>query len=222
VSGAAGLLAEIRAAGAEVVLDGAVLRIKVPHGTLTEAQRRRLIEHRAAIATLLAGPTNHRNAPQGDAVDARLADRIATFDERAAISEIDGGLDRNAAERIARAEVAHGPAGETVADWRAWMRRRLSVRLAWGLSPTEARRSVWSEAEDEWHRRHDAAPNPDRCAGCGEWMLDGPGMRFNDGAVVHFGNPDRLDCLILYGEAWRGAASVGLVALGLKRPAGQP
>jgi hypothetical protein len=25
-----------------------------------------------------------------------------------------------------------------------------------------------------------AAPNPDRCAGCGKWMLDGPGIRLPD------------------------------------------
>ena len=49
-------------------------------------------------------------------------------------------------------------------------------------------------------------------------MLDGPGMSFEDGAVVHFGNPDRLDCLLLYGETWRGAASAGLVAFGLRKP----
>jgi hypothetical protein len=50
-------------------------------------------------------------------------------------------------------------------------------------------------------------------------MLDGPGMSLPDGAVVHFGNPDRLDCLIIYGQEWRTAASAGLVALGLRRPA---
>jgi hypothetical protein len=68
-----------------------------------------------------------------------------------------------------------------------------------------------------WHLRHGAPPDPDRCAGCGGWMLDGPGMRMLDGAVIHFGNPDRLDCLIIYGEAWRAAASAGLVALGLRK-----
>jgi hypothetical protein len=92
----------------------------------------------------------------------------------------------------------------------AWMGRR--------LSRAEAMRSVWSEAETKWHGRHGAPPDPDRCAGCGEWMLDGPGIRLPDGAVVHFGNPDRLDCLIIYGEAWRAAASAGLVALGLRKP----
>jgi hypothetical protein len=36
--------------------------------------------------------------------------------------------------------------------------------------------------------------------------------------VVHFSNPDRLDCLIRYGQEWREVASAGLVTLGLKRP----
>jgi hypothetical protein len=99
------------------------------------------------------------------------------------------------------------------------MNCRIPVWLARGLSRAEALRSVWAEAEYLWHCRHGAAPNANRCAGCGKWMLDGPGIRFKDGAVVHFGNPNRLDCLILYGQEWRGAASAGLVALGLKRPA---
>jgi hypothetical protein len=77
---------------------------------------------------------------------------------------------------------------------------------------------VWAEAESAWYLRHHPPPDPDRCAGCGEWLLDGPGMRFDDGTVVHFGNPARLDCLILYGEAWRGAASAALVKLGLRKP----
>lgn len=51
-----------------------------------------------------------------------------------------------------------------------------------------------------------------------EWLLDGPGMRVSNGAVVHFGNPDRLDCMILYGETWRAAASAGRVALRLRKP----
>ena len=44
-------------------------------------------------------------------------------------------------------------------------------------------------------------------------MLDGPGMRLLDGAVVHVGNPGEFDCLILYGQKWRGAASAALVLL---------
>jgi hypothetical protein len=94
----------------------------------------------------------------------------------------------------------------------------LPVWQARGLSIREAARVVWAEAESAWYLRHHPPPDPDRCAGCGEWLLDGPGMRFDDGTVVHFGNPARLDCLILYGEAWRGAASAALVKLGLRKP----
>jgi hypothetical protein len=115
-------------------------------------------------------------------------------------------------------EVNAGPISDTLEAWRAWMNCRMPVRMARGLSRAEAMRSVWAEAECIWHCRHGAPPDPDRCAGCGEWMLDGPGMRFSDGAVVHFGNPDRFDCLILRGQEWRAAASAGLIALGLKRP----
>jgi hypothetical protein len=146
------------------------------------------------------------------------ADLRALFDERAAIAEVDGGLDRETAERLARQEVTCGPAGDDVTAWRSWMHSRLPVWRARGLSAREAARLLWAEAESAWHLRHHPAADPDRCAGCGEWMLDGPGMRLLDGAVIHFGNPDRLDCLLLYGEAWRAAASAALVALGLRKP----
>jgi hypothetical protein len=215
VSGAAVLLTEIRAAGVDVGLDNGVLRVRAPKGVLTAVQRERLVEHHAEIISLLAEPANDRDVPADDLPP----DLQAAFDERAAIAEFDGGLDRDAAERLARDEVSSGPAGDDVTAWRSWMHSRLPVWRARQLSRSEAMRSVWSEAEDIWHRRHGAPPDPDRCAGCGEWMLDGPGMRFDDGAVIHFGNPDRLDCLILYGEAWRAAASAGLVALGLRKPA---
>ena len=44
-------------------------------------------------------------------------------------------------------------------------------------------------------------------------MLDAPGMTMLDGAVVHLGDPIQFDCLIVYGEQWRQAASGALVAL---------
>jgi hypothetical protein len=164
----------------------------------------------AEVAALPDEPANDREA---------LADDLrALFDERAAITEVDGGLDRDAAERLARREVTSGPAGDSADAWRSWMRGRLPIWRARGLSAREAARLVWSEAESAWYLRHHPPADPDRCAGCGEWMLDGPGMRMLDGAVIHFGNPDRLDCLILYGETWCAAASAGLVALGLRKP----
>jgi hypothetical protein len=111
-----------------------------------------------------------------------------------------------------------GPAADDLAAWHAWMHSRIPVWLGHGLRAHEISDIVWSEAENAWNLRHHATADPDRCAGCGEWMLDGPGMRLLDGAVIHFGNPDRLDCLALYGETWRSAASAALVTLGLKRP----
>jgi hypothetical protein len=147
------------------------------------------------------------------------ADLKAVFEKRAAIAEVEGGLDRAAAEWLAWNEVNADPVGDTPEAWRAWMNDRIPVWRARGLSRAEARRSVWAEAEFKWHSRHGATPKPDRCAGCGDWILDGPSMPLLDGAVVHFGDPDRFDCLCLYGQEWRGAASAGLMALGLKRPA---
>jgi hypothetical protein len=151
-------------------------------------------------------------------VDDLPADLRAIFEERAAIAEFDGRSSRDAAEDVARDEAAAGPVGDDVTAWRSWMRSRLGMWLARGLLPSNALRTVWSEAENAWHLQHHPVANPDRCAGCREWMLDGPGMRLVDGAVVHFGNPDRFDCLLIYGEIWRGAASAALVALGLKSP----
>jgi hypothetical protein len=269
------LLAEVRAAGVRLGLDGGKLRIKVPGDVLTTAQRERLVEHRTEIAALLAEPENavspviYLQPPLEDAVphpppaEPMLEDvdrlqrivgsagrlgglstrldyarpphrwgdftdalrewdwraRMDAVDERAAIAEVDGGLNRDAAERLAQQEVTSAPAGDDVTSWRAWMRSRLPVWRERGLSAREAALLVWAEAESAWHLRHLPPPDPDRCAGCGEWMLDGPGMRLLDGAVIHFGNPDRLDCLLIYGETWRAAASAGLVALGLRKPA---
>jgi hypothetical protein len=176
------------------------------HGTLLEPSE--LLRDGCGVPEGV-GPDPANNLP---------AELKAAFDERAAIVEADGGLDRAAAERLAWEEVNAGPVGDALEVWRAWMNCRIPLRMARGLSRVEAMRSVWAEAECIWHCRHSAPPDPDRCAGCGEWMLDGPGMRFRDGAVIHFGNPDRLNCLILYGETWRSAASDALVKLGLKRP----
>jgi hypothetical protein len=224
VSAAPDLLAEIRAAGAQLGLDGDVLRVKAPRGVLTAAQRERLVECRAEIIRLLAEPANDRTGADMSrtvppvAVEDLPVDLMFDFDERAAIAEFEGGLDPAAAELLAWDAVNAGPIGDTPEAWRAWMNYRIRPWMARGLSRAEAMRSVWSEAECIWHLRHGAPPDPDRCAGCGEWMLDGPGMRFMDGAVIHFGNPDRLDCLILYGQEWRGAASADLVVLGLRKP----
>jgi pentose-5-phosphate-3-epimerase len=101
VSGAAVLLAEIRATGVDVGLADGVLRVRAPKGMLTVVQRERLVEHHAEIITLLAEPANDGETLADDLPP----DLQAVFDERAAIVEVDGGLNRDAAERLARQEV---------------------------------------------------------------------------------------------------------------------
>jgi hypothetical protein len=108
------------------------------------------------------------------------------------------------------------PASDTPDDWRLWLKDRTDHWLDYGLLPIEAGRVAWGEAENVWHRRHGAEPSLDRCAGCDALMLDGPGMSLLDGAAVHLGQDYGMECLIAYGQKWRGAAYVGLGAMGLE------
>jgi hypothetical protein len=112
-----------------------------------------------------------------------------------------------------REKIGTGPVGDDPAAWLAWMRSRIAVWQAHGLSGAEVSQIVWSEAECAWSLRHHPVADPNRCAGCGRWMLDSPGMSLLDGAVVHVGGSVQLDCMIVYGTQWRQAASVALVAL---------
>ena len=141
--------------------DGA-LRVRAPKGILTAVQRECLIEHHAEIISLLDEPANDREA---------LADDLrAIFDERAAIAEFDGGLDHEAAERLARQEVTSGPAGDDVTAWRPWMRSRLPVWRERGLSAREAARLVWSKLKARGTcgtiRRPIPTAAPDAANGC--------------------------------------------------------
>jgi hypothetical protein len=69
----------------------------------------------------------------------------------------------------------------------------------------------------EWHRRYGARPDPFRCAGCGDGMPSKDGLALNDGARVHLDAVRRVDCIIAYGQKWRGAA---LRELGFDPPQG--
>jgi TubC N-terminal docking domain len=200
------LLAEVRAAGVQLGLEGGKLLIEVPRGALTAAQRERLVEHRVEIAALLTEPAGDRYGP-----DEVVADLKTVF-------TVDGPASHAAAERLAKARGAGGPVGDDLPAWRAWMNRRYAVWRTRGYSRAEALGIVWGEAEVVWHKRHGAAPDPTRCAGCGERLPSGAGIQMLDGAVVHVGDPEQVECLAVYGAQWRGAASVGLMALGLMRP----
>jgi len=199
------LLAEVRAAGVWLGLDGGVLRVKVPRGGLTAAQRERLVEHRGEIIHLLAEPAD---APYGP--DAVVADLRAVFGD-------DAPARAAAAERLAGARGLDGSAGDDLPAWRAWINGRYAVWRTRGYLRIEALGMAWGEAECEWHRRHDPPPDPDRCAGCGERLPAGTGMPILDGTVVHVGDPELVECLAIHGAQWRGSASAGLTALGLMR-----
>jgi hypothetical protein len=204
VIGAAELLAEIRAAGAAVGLDNGVLRVRVPKGVLTAAQRQRLVEHHAAIIRMLAEPAESHYGP-----DDVVADLQAVFGD-------DGPAREAAAERLARARGVDGPDGDDYQAWREWIIGRYRAWRTRGYLRIEALGMAWGEAECEWNLRH-AKPDPDHCAGCGERVTPGTGDRQIDGAVVHIGDPEHVDCLAIYGAQWRGAASAGLMAMGLMR-----
>jgi hypothetical protein len=107
------------------------------------------------------------------------------------------------------------PKGDDLNAWRTWMRSRAQVWMNRGRSKGTAIQIAWGEAQNEWRRRHGAEPNPNRCAGCGSWLMDEPGMSLPDGARVHV----NLDCMAIYGNEWREAAAAGLIALGINPPA---
>ena len=110
------------------------------------------------------------------------------------------------------------PAGDTPEAWRLWQQERIDLWLRYGHSPVDAGKIAWGEAEIIWHYWHGAQPSRDRCAGCDAFMLDEPGMHQLDGAVVHIGSDYGLECLIAYGDRWRGTARAALEALGLDPP----
>ena len=89
-----------------------------------------------------------------------------------------------------------------------------------GHSRADAERLAFGEMILEWHRRYGARPDPFRCAGCGDDMPSKGGMALSDGARVHFDAVRRVDCIIAYGQKWRGAAAAALRELGFDPPQG--
>jgi hypothetical protein len=124
------------------------------------------------------------------------------------------------AEPVALMLLAHKPevltALDEATDWRA---RNQEAVAHWGAlhPPAEAARLAWGELEDRWHRLHGARVPSWQCAGCGEAIAELPALDLADGNRVHLGD---LECVIAYGDRWRGAATAGLRALGLDPLAG--
>ncbi len=132
--------------------------------------------------------------------------------------------------REAKAEVlaALVPAGHSPEslDREAWWHRHFTIRtidrqLGGYRSRREAKLLAFGDMILEWHRRHGARPDPRRCAGCNVELPDFVGLAVDrDGVRVHFDAARRDDCVIAYGQKWRGAAVAALHALGVHPPEG--
>ena len=114
MTAAADILLELVEAGAVLWMDGEQIRFRAPAGTLDPRRRGLVAEHRPALVELLRSGT--LLPPE---VTAWPADAREDLEERAAIQEFDGGLDRATAEReaelrvrlrFARAALRAGPA----------------------------------------------------------------------------------------------------------------
>lgn len=82
----------------------------------------------------------------------------------------------------------------------------------------EAERRAFIDLVLEWHRRHGESVVEWRCAGCGEEIGDKKALLVGDHSRVHLDGDYGLDCLIIYGQRWRDAATDGHVAMGLPSP----
>ena len=120
------------------------------------------------------------------------------------------------AEPVALLLIAHKSAviAALAADWHARHREALAW---WGAfrSLDEAAQLAWGELEDRWHRLHGTRVPEWQCAGCGELIGGVVALDLADGARVHV---ETLNCVLRYGEHWRGAATEALSAMGLEPP----
>jgi hypothetical protein len=100
------------------------------------------------------------------------------------------------------------------ADW--CTRRREAVAHWSALRPAqEAEGLAWGELLNRCHRLHGARAPEWQCVGCGEPLGGHPALNLVDGNRLHL---DKFDCLLAFGERWRGEATAGLRALGLEPP----
>jgi hypothetical protein len=121
------------------------------------------------------------------------------------------------ADLVARIREAKPALLAALADPSDWRARHREALAHWGaLHPAdEAARLAWGELQNRWHRLHGEQVPEWQCAGCGEPIGGPPALDLADGNRAHL---DRLDCVIRYGERWRGAATRELVAISLQPP----
>jgi hypothetical protein len=195
----ANLLAEIRRSGGDVRLVGCDrLKLVVPTALLPDLAER----VRAAKPMLLVA--------------------LADGGRRATSAQDEGGGASN--PRNNGATVQH-PTSELVSDravptpatyWRARHREALAYWRA--LHPVdEAAGFAWGEMQVRWHSLHGERVPHWQCAGCREPIGGRTVLTLADTGRVHL---DKLDCLLRFGDRWRGEATASLMALGLTPPEG--
>jgi hypothetical protein len=121
--------------------------------------------------------------------------------------------------RIRVAKLALLAALDEATDWRD---RHQEALAHWSvLHPaSEAERLSWGELQVRWRRLHGELAPEWQCAGCTEPIGGREALPVDDGNRVHLDDAHGLDCIIAYGERWRGAATRALVAMGLRPPPG--
>ena len=98
-----------------------------------------------------------------------------------------------------------------------WQERydALTFRRSIGREWSDARRIAWGALQNEWHENYGRRWACWQCAGCQKPIGRSAALHLPDRNRVHF---DDIDCLIRFGNAWRGAADARFAALGLQPP----
>lgn len=124
-----------------------------------------------------------------------------------------------APELVARIRAAKPALLSVLDDAPDWHRRHDEALVYWSAlhGPEEAALLTWGELQNRWHRLHGQRFPGWQCAGCGDPIGGVAALDMADGNRVHL---DGLDCLIRYGERWRGDAVTGSRALGIYPPPG--
>jgi hypothetical protein len=101
-------------------------------------------------------------------------------------------------------------------QWRDRYAVRISHWFSRGHWPRqEAEALAYAELMNEWHTCNGLRCPQSQCAGCGEPIAGRTALTLSDNNCVHL---DGFDCLLLYGQLWRGAAIAALRRLGLDPP----
>jgi hypothetical protein len=103
-------------------------------------------------------------------------------------------------------------------SWHDLYQERAAHREFDGDHPrAEAEELAFNELVVAWHALHGRRWPDWQCAGCDQPIGELPSLGLADRNRVHFAQPD---CLIRFGERWRGEAAAGLRLLGIERPGG--